>query len=163
MGCDLILRAAAAGSNRLMAIKLELILKMQSMNKTKRFQRARWGWGMGRGHVEVSHGRSPPSDSITNLNKFYRVNIVIGASSYMHASSSLISPSSHWLCSLASGRYCLKFAFIPFSAFSLASFRCNLKPIRKLSFSSNSKKTSDLFDVLFHCSAELNKATECTG
>lgn len=71
MGRDLILGAAAAGSSRLTAIKLGMILKMLGMNEAWRCQRKAWCGGTGSGRGGWGGGtRSsslPPSDGTLSV------------------------------------------------------------------------------------------------
>lgn len=98
MGRDLILGAAAAGSSRLTAIKLGMILKMLGMNEAWCCQRKAWcgGTGSGRGggggggnkeQLSPSFGRHIECDrSKCHLPEHF---------SYKYASSPLMSPSRH--------------------------------------------------------------------
>lgn len=71
MGRDLILGAAAAGSSRLTAIKLRMILKMLGMNEAWRCQGKAWCGGTGSGRGGWGGGtRSsslPPSDGTLSV------------------------------------------------------------------------------------------------
>lgn len=75
LGRDLILGTAAAGTSRLTAIKLRMILKMLGMNKTWTCQTdGGWGGGTGSGGGEGREGASsnslPPPDSTFRLSRF---------------------------------------------------------------------------------------------
>ena len=98
LGRDLILGAAAAGSSRLTAIKLGMILKMLGMYKTRRCQRGGWGAGSGGGGGTRSSSLPPP-DRTFRLSRFSRCDRSKCHPpehfSYKYASSPLMSPSRH--------------------------------------------------------------------